>query len=122
MVEVTADNLSEHPQAICFINPKHEFYHKKVDWLKEQFEIVGDVRGLAPMLALELVKARQTKEPADEAAKALVQACLEKGLIILACGTYGNVIRILMPLNIGETELDKGLAIMEEGFTEISNK
>jgi len=38
IVEVTAHNISEHPQAICFINPKHEFYHKKVDWLKDQFK------------------------------------------------------------------------------------
>ncbi len=93
---------------------------KRFDQFKEQFEIIGDVRGLGPMLALELVKDRETKEPADEAAKALVQACLKKGLVILACGTLGNVIRILMPLNIGDAELDKGLAIMEEGLTEIS--
>lgn len=38
IVAVTAKNIAEHPQAICFINPKHEFYHKKVDWLKKQFE------------------------------------------------------------------------------------
>ena len=38
IVEVSADNISQHPQAICFINPKHEFYHKKIDWLKEQSE------------------------------------------------------------------------------------
>jgi len=38
LIEVTADNLGDHPQAICFINPKHAFYHKKVDWLKNQFE------------------------------------------------------------------------------------
>jgi hypothetical protein len=38
IVEVSADNLAEHPQVICFINPKHELYHKKIDWLKEQFE------------------------------------------------------------------------------------
>ncbi|GAJ16409.1 unnamed protein product, partial [marine sediment metagenome] len=37
-VDVTIDNISEHPQVICFINPKHEFYYKKVDWLKEQYE------------------------------------------------------------------------------------
>ena len=93
---------------------------QRFDAFNEQFEIVGDVRGLGPMLALELVKDRETKEPADEAAKALVQACLKKGLVILACGTLGNVIRILMPLNIGEPELEKGLAIMEEGLAEIS--
>jgi len=38
IVEISADNIAEHPQAICFINPKHEFYHKKIAWLKEQFE------------------------------------------------------------------------------------
>ena len=72
------------------------------------------------MLALELVKDRETKEPAADEAKALVQACLANGLVILACGTLGNVIRILMPLNIGDAELDKGLAIMEEELTELS--
>ncbi len=95
---------------------------QRLDAFKEQFEIIGDVRGLGPMLALELVKDRETKAPADEEARALVQACLEKGLVILACGTFGNVIRTLMPLNIGAAELDKGLAIMEEAFSEVSKK
>jgi 4-aminobutyrate aminotransferase/(S)-3-amino-2-methylpropionate transaminase len=108
------ENLLEQSQKLG------EKVRQRFDAFKEQFEIIGDVRGLGPMLALELVKDRETKEPADEAAKALVQSCLEKGLIVLACGTYGNVIRILMPLNIGEAELEKGLAIMEEGFTELS--
>ncbi|MCP4751422.1 MAG: hypothetical protein GY866_11045 [Proteobacteria bacterium] len=39
IIEVTADNIAEHPQAICFINPKHESHHIKVDWLKNRFEI-----------------------------------------------------------------------------------
>jgi 4-aminobutyrate aminotransferase/(S)-3-amino-2-methylpropionate transaminase len=95
---------------------------QRLDAFKEQFEIIGDVRGLGPMLALELVKDRETKAPADEEARAMVQACLEKGLVILACGTFGNVIRTLMPLNIGAAELDKGLAIMEEAFSEIVRK
>jgi 4-aminobutyrate aminotransferase/(S)-3-amino-2-methylpropionate transaminase len=94
----------------------------RFDAWKEQFELIGDVRGLGPMLALELVKDRQSKEPAADEAKALVQRCLEKGLVILSCGTFGNVIRFLMPLNIGNEELDRGLAIVEEAFTEISKK
>jgi 4-aminobutyrate aminotransferase/(S)-3-amino-2-methylpropionate transaminase len=93
---------------------------KQFDAWKEQFEIIGDVRGLGPMLALELVKDRETKQPAADEAKALVQLCLQKGLVILSCGTLGNVIRFLMPLNIGDQELDKGLAIVEEGLTELS--
>ena len=38
IIDVTIDNISEHPQVICFMNPKHEFYYKKVDWLKKQYE------------------------------------------------------------------------------------
>jgi 4-aminobutyrate aminotransferase/(S)-3-amino-2-methylpropionate transaminase len=83
---------------------------------QEQFELVGDVRGKGPMLAMELVKDRHTKAPAADQAKALVKFCFERGLIILSCGTLGNVIRLLMPLTIGENELQRGLAIIEEGL------
>lgn len=92
----------------------------RLDGWQKQFEIIGDVRGLGPMLALELVKDRETKEPAADEAKALRQFCIEKGLVILSCGTFGNVIRLLMPLVIGDDELERGLAIMEEGFASIS--
>jgi 4-aminobutyrate aminotransferase/(S)-3-amino-2-methylpropionate transaminase len=88
-------------------------------WRKE-YEIIGEVRGLGPMLGLELVKDRTTKEPAADEAKALIKFCYEKGLIILSCGTFGNVIRTLAPLVIGEEELERGLAILEEGLAHIS--
>ena len=88
----------------------------------EQFEIIGEVRGLGPMMALELVKDRKTKEPAADEAKALVESCLEKGLVVLSCGTLGNVMRMLMPLVIEDDQLEKGLSILEEGLTEISKK
>ena len=71
------------------------------------------------MLGFELVKDRHTKEPAADEAKKLAQLCYAKGLIILTCGTYGNVIRCLMPLVITEAELEKGLAILEESFSEL---
>jgi 4-aminobutyrate aminotransferase/(S)-3-amino-2-methylpropionate transaminase len=72
------------------------------------------------MLALELVKDRETKEPAADEAKALVKFCYEKGLILLSCGNFGNVIRTLMPLVITNELLERGLAIMEDGFASIS--
>jgi 4-aminobutyrate aminotransferase/(S)-3-amino-2-methylpropionate transaminase len=72
------------------------------------------------MLALELVKDRETKEPATDEAKALVKFCYDNGLIILACGNFGNIIRTLMPLVITDKELDRGLAIMEEGLESLS--
>jgi 4-aminobutyrate aminotransferase/(S)-3-amino-2-methylpropionate transaminase len=87
--------------------------------LQEEHEIIGDVRGIGPMLGLELVRDRETKEPATGEAKRLVQLCFEKGLIILSCGNYGNVIRTLMPLVITEEDLDKGLSILEESLREL---
>ena len=88
--------------------------------LQKEFEIVGDVRGLGPMMGLELVKDRQTKEPAAEEAGILVRRCLEKGLIILSCGNHGNVIRTLMPLVIGDEQMKKGFSIMKEVLREIT--
>ena len=87
-------------------------------WLKE-YEIVGDVRGLGPMLAIELVKNRQTKEPAAEEARGLARFCVEKGLIVLVCGIFGNVLRFMPPLVITNEQLDKGLSILEEGLASI---
>ena len=85
--------------------------------LQEEFEIIGDVRGLGPMLAMELVKDPRSREPAPDMAKELVGRCFEKGLIILACGNFGNVIRTLMPFVITDEQLKKGLAIMEDGLS-----
>jgi len=82
-----------------------------------QYEIIGDVRGLGPMLALELVKDRETKAPATAETKKLVTFCHEKGLIVLSCGNFGNVIRLLMPLVISDAHLERGLAILEEGLS-----
>ena len=90
--------------------------------LKEEFEIIGDVRGLGPMIGMELVKDTRSKEPAADKAKELVGRCLEKGLIILSCGNYGNVIRTLMPFVITDEQLERGLAIMEDGLSTIEKE
>jgi 4-aminobutyrate aminotransferase/(S)-3-amino-2-methylpropionate transaminase len=93
---------------------------KRFEDLQGRFEIIGDVRGKGPMLALELVKDRETKEPAAAETKALVKYCYERGLVILSCGNFGNVIRTLMPLVITDEQLERGLAIMEEGLDALS--
>jgi 4-aminobutyrate aminotransferase/(S)-3-amino-2-methylpropionate transaminase len=87
--------------------------------LQERHEIIGEVRGKGAMLALELVRDRQTKEPADVEAKKLVSICYRKGLIILSCGNYGNVIRTLMPLVISDDELERGMTIIDESLQEL---
>jgi 4-aminobutyrate aminotransferase / (S)-3-amino-2-methylpropionate transaminase / 5-aminovalerate transaminase len=84
--------------------------------LKDRYEIIGDVRGLGPMLALELVKDRETKEPDPESCARVVQQAFAKGLNIVSCGQYGNIIRTMMPLVITDSQLDKGLSILDEAF------
>ncbi len=88
--------------------------------LAREFEIIGDVRGIGPMLGLELVRNRETKEPATEEAKQLVAWCHAHGLIILSCGTFGNVIRTLMPLVITDGELERGLSILTDGLKHLT--
>ena len=87
---------------------------------KDKYELVGDVRGLGAMVGMELVKDRETKEPAADQAKALTGYAFNKGLLVLATGTYGNVIRILSPLVITDEQLERGLQILEEGLAELS--
>jgi 4-aminobutyrate aminotransferase/(S)-3-amino-2-methylpropionate transaminase len=87
-------------------------------WQKD-FSIIGEIRGLGAMLGLEFVKGAN-KEPAADEAKQLTAYCLAKGLLILVCGTYGNVVRILAPFVITDEQLEKGLSIMEAGLKEIS--
>jgi 4-aminobutyrate aminotransferase/(S)-3-amino-2-methylpropionate transaminase len=85
---------------------------------KDEIGIVGEVRGLGAMRGLALTKKDGT--PAAAEAKQLVGYCFNKGLSILACGIHGNVIRVLMPLNIEDDLLQKGLNIMEAGLSELS--
>jgi 4-aminobutyrate aminotransferase / (S)-3-amino-2-methylpropionate transaminase / 5-aminovalerate transaminase len=82
----------------------------RLDELASSHEQIGEVRGLGSMLALELV------EQNGEASKAVTVAAREKGLILLSCGLYGNVIRLLPPLSATDEELERGLAILEEAL------
>ena len=86
---------------------------------QQQFDIVGEIRGLGAMLGLELVKGKN-REPAADEAKQLTSFCLGKGLMLLSCGSYGNIIRVLAPFVITDEQLESGLAILEEGLAHIS--
>ncbi|MFF5449675.1 4-aminobutyrate--2-oxoglutarate transaminase [Streptomyces sp. NPDC012950] len=87
--------------------------------MQEKFPVIGDIRGRGAMIAIELVKDPATKEPYAEAAGALAKACHAEGLLVLTCGTYGNVLRFLPPLVIGEDLLNEGLDILENAFAGI---
>lgn len=75
---------------------------------------IGDVRGLGPMLAMEFVKDRASKEPDSDLARSISAKAAERGLIILSCGIYGNVIRVLVPLTASLELVDDGIAILEQ--------
>jgi 4-aminobutyrate aminotransferase/(S)-3-amino-2-methylpropionate transaminase len=87
---------------------------------EKKYKIVGSVRGLGAMRGLELVKGEK-REPAAEETKKLAAFCLERGLIILTCGTYSNVVRVLVPFVVTDEQLSKGLSILEQGLSELSN-
>ncbi len=87
---------------------------------RDRFEIIGDVRGLGPMVAMELVNSRKDKTPAREKTVELLRKCREKGLVIISCGIYHNVIRTLIPIVIPDEELNRGFHILEEALQEIS--
>jgi 4-aminobutyrate aminotransferase/(S)-3-amino-2-methylpropionate transaminase len=81
--------------------------------LQAQFPAIGDVRGRGAMQAIELVRPG-TLEPDPESARRIADACLRAGVIVLTCGTWGNVIRLLPPLIIGEHLLSEGLDVLSE--------
>jgi 4-aminobutyrate aminotransferase/(S)-3-amino-2-methylpropionate transaminase len=83
---------------------------------QERWPRIGDVRGLGAMLALELVEDAETREPAPRLAHAVVEAALERGLLLITCGVYGNCIRVLVPLVISADELEEALAVWEDAL------
>lgn len=86
---------------------------------RNSLSVIGDVRNLGAMVAMELVTDRETKDPAADLTKALVAKAAEKGLILLSCGTYGNVIRVLVPLTASDALVDEGLDVIERSLEEL---
>ncbi len=88
---------------------------RMIAW-QERFAAIGDVRGLGAMLGMEFVLDRETKAPAPELATAVVEEAARNGLLLLKCGLYSNVIRVLVPLVISDAELDEALAVWEQAL------
>jgi 4-aminobutyrate aminotransferase / (S)-3-amino-2-methylpropionate transaminase / 5-aminovalerate transaminase len=83
--------------------------------LAETYPLIADVRGRGAMVAIELTRPG-TLEPDAAATAAVASACHKAGLVVLSCGTFGNVLRFLPPLVIGEDLLEEGLGILENAF------
>ena len=96
-----------------------ELVRARLEAMREKFPLIGDVRGLGAMLALELVRDRTTKEPAPELASRLAKRASERGLILLTAGIHSNVIRILAPLTASPELMDEGLTILEQSLSDL---
>jgi 4-aminobutyrate aminotransferase / (S)-3-amino-2-methylpropionate transaminase / 5-aminovalerate transaminase len=99
--------------------------------LQKRFPVIGDVRGRGAMLAIELVEPgtahptatfQTPAAPNPAAAQQVAQACHAAGLVVLTCGTYGNVLRFLPPLVMPEHLLREGLDIIEDAFSQLSGQ
>src|ERR1700720_3302209 len=89
---IERERLCERAQALG-----ERFQKRALEW-QERFPLIGDIRGMGAMQAIELVGSRETREPAAEETKRLSQYCYQNGLITISAGSYGNVARLLMPL------------------------
>jgi len=89
----------------------------RLEQMQARFEVIGDVRGLGAMLAIEFVEDRETRRPiAPEKTVALVQDIARNGVLSIRCGLYSNGLRFLFPLVISEAELHEGLDVVEESI------
>lgn len=103
-------------------NQLGEMFRKRASEWQGRWELVGEVRGLGAMQALELVRSRTTREPADTETKEISQFCYEHGLITITAGSYGNVIRLLMPIVITDAQFDEGLDVLEAALASVAEK
>jgi len=81
--------------------------------MQGRHELIGDVRGMGPMIGMELVKDRASKEPAAAEAARVVELARERGLMLMGAGIYSNVVRILVPLVVSDEDLRAGLDILD---------
>jgi 4-aminobutyrate aminotransferase/(S)-3-amino-2-methylpropionate transaminase len=97
------------------------FEERARGWQKK-WELVGDVRGLGGMCAIELVRSAATREPAETETKQIAQYCYGHGLITITAGTYNNVMRILVPLVITDEQFDEGLHVLEAALAFVAEQ
>jgi 4-aminobutyrate aminotransferase-like enzyme len=96
------------------------YLRSKLEELKEKHTLIGDVRGMGMMQALELVRDRQTKEPAPQETMQLLERTRQNGLLVGRGGMYGNVIRMGPPMNISKADVDVAIAAIDKSLGEVA--
>jgi len=99
-----------------------ERFRARASYWKSRWPEIGDVRGLGAMQAMEFVRDPVSRQPAKELAEDVVRRCHDRGLIILNAGTFGNVIRLLVPLNIPRPQFEEGLEVLESALVGACHK
>ena len=96
-----------------------EYMAKRLDELYDKYDVIGEHRGLGPMRALEFVKDRRTKEPYKKFVNELIHEGVKNGVLLLSAGIYGNVIRLVPPINIEFDVFDAGLERLERSIKNV---
>ena len=99
-----------------------ERFRKRAAKWQAQWELIGDVRGLGAMQAMELVRSKTTREPASDETAQIAQYCYEHGVVLITAGSYSNVIRLLMPLVITEGQMDEAMDVLEAALAQVAEK
>lgn len=98
------------------VKKKSKMIFKRLEEMKEKYEIIGDVRGIGMMVGVELVRSKKTKEPAIKERERFANAAFKNGLLLLPCGE--STVRLAPPLTIKESSITKGLDIFENAIKE----
>ncbi len=115
-------DLFEDGNLLARANELGERFQRRAREWQRRWSMIGDVRGLGGMQAIELVQSQETKIPAAEVTKKVAQYCYEHGLITITAGSYGNVIRVLVPLVITNEQFDEALVVLESGIANVCER
>jgi 4-aminobutyrate aminotransferase / (S)-3-amino-2-methylpropionate transaminase / 5-aminovalerate transaminase len=99
-----------------------EKFERRARGWQKKWSIIGEVRGLGGMCAIELVRDSETREPADTETKEIAKHCYEHGLILITAGTFNNVVRILVPLVVSDEQLNEGLDVLEAALAAVAER
>ena len=103
-------------------NELGDHFQKRAREWQKRWPMIGEVRGLGAMQALELVQSPDKREPAAEETKQITQYCYEHGVITISAGSYANVIRLLMPLVITDAQMTEALDVLEGALKTVYEK
>ena len=115
-------DLFEKEKLLARANELGDRFQRRAREWQRRWPLVGDVRGLGGMQAIELVKSQESKTPATDETKQITQYCYENGLITITAGSYSNVIRVLVPLVATNEQMDEGLDVLESALAAVCDK